>query len=339
MNGKSRNAVFAAAAAMGICLSAAASALADAWSAAWGRADVTIIANDPDSVVHYNADPNKWYIDALGDAVHSNSWHDFAEYWELYGNTYPPGEILDGTVTAEDVLSTDGLGWASVERVTVNVASTGGPFIDINEPYDVYSYAESPSSAADAEGIGEHDDLFWIEYTGPGDPPASTSVTVRLIGDWNLEGATGSTGESWWALWYAHLEVYDPSTGDPLDYDADYHDLEGGSADSDSGTTLLEFTIDIPYDTDYALWFWLDSETHAENPSPGHLCPTERGDVNGDAVLNNFDITAFVYSVTHTEAEFENQYPAGHFWCADCNEDDAVNNFDIGPFVALLAAD
>jgi hypothetical protein len=60
------------------------------------------------------------------------------------------------------------------------------------------------------------------------------------------------------------------------------------------------------------------------------------GDVNGDGVCNNFDITPFVFALTHGEADFAVRYPGGHYWCADCNQDGAVNNFDITPFVHVL---
>ncbi|MGD8452603.1 MAG: C1 family peptidase [Phycisphaerae bacterium] len=60
------------------------------------------------------------------------------------------------------------------------------------------------------------------------------------------------------------------------------------------------------------------------------------GDVNGDGAVDNFDISPFVYAVTHTEGEFVDLYPAGCYWCADVNVDGAVDNFDISVFVGLL---
>ncbi|MGD8451833.1 MAG: putative Ig domain-containing protein [Phycisphaerae bacterium] len=60
------------------------------------------------------------------------------------------------------------------------------------------------------------------------------------------------------------------------------------------------------------------------------------GDVNGDGLVNNFDIAPFVYAVTHDRAEFEDHYPDGCYDCADVNGDGTVNNFDIAPFVSLL---
>jgi hypothetical protein len=71
-------------------------------------------------------------------------------------------------------------------------------------------------------------------------------------------------------------------------------------------------------------------------PAGPTTCPSVLGDVNGDGVCNNFDITPFVFALTHSEADFAVRYPGGHYWCADCNQDGAVNNFDITPFVHVL---
>jgi hypothetical protein len=62
------------------------------------------------------------------------------------------------------------------------------------------------------------------------------------------------------------------------------------------------------------------------------------GDMNNDQKANNFDITPFVYAMTHTQAQFEAQYPQGCYWCGDVNEDGLVNNFDITPYVSCLVA-
>jgi hypothetical protein len=62
------------------------------------------------------------------------------------------------------------------------------------------------------------------------------------------------------------------------------------------------------------------------------------GDVNGDGQANNFDISPFVYAVTHDEAGFLAAYPDGQYWAADVNLDGSVDNFDITPFIGLLSA-
>ncbi|MGD8454726.1 MAG: hypothetical protein PVJ57_23165, partial [Phycisphaerae bacterium] len=61
------------------------------------------------------------------------------------------------------------------------------------------------------------------------------------------------------------------------------------------------------------------------------------GDVSGDGTLNNFDLSPFTYALTHSEGEFDTQYPSGCYWCADLNGDGTVNNFDTSPFMGLLS--
>jgi hypothetical protein len=51
---------------------------------------------------------------------------------------------------------------------------------------------------------------------------------------------------------------------------------------------------------------------------------------------NTFDITPFVFALTHTQAELEHAHPSWLYWCADCNEDGRVDNFDVGPFIYEL---
>jgi glucose/arabinose dehydrogenase len=61
------------------------------------------------------------------------------------------------------------------------------------------------------------------------------------------------------------------------------------------------------------------------------------GDLNGDGVINNFDINAFVLALTDPSG-YDQQYPnIDRTVIADINCDGSVNNFDINPFVALLA--
>lgn len=59
-------------------------------------------------------------------------------------------------------------------------------------------------------------------------------------------------------------------------------------------------------------------------------------DVNGDGLVNAFDIAPFVVALTMSEAEFVTQHPAWHYWAADCSQDGLVNGCDIEQFVMLL---
>jgi len=63
------------------------------------------------------------------------------------------------------------------------------------------------------------------------------------------------------------------------------------------------------------------------------------GDMNGDGVVDNFDISSFELALTNPAA-FLAQNPArtDYVLRGDINGDGFFNNFDIGPFEALLAA-
>ncbi len=60
------------------------------------------------------------------------------------------------------------------------------------------------------------------------------------------------------------------------------------------------------------------------------------GDVNGDGSVTFDDIDPFIYALTHTEEQFQDRYPSGSYWAADCNLDGVVDRFDVDPFVALV---
>ncbi|MBU0638139.1 MAG: hypothetical protein KKB50_04680 [Planctomycetes bacterium] len=64
--------------------------------------------------------------------------------------------------------------------------------------------------------------------------------------------------------------------------------------------------------------------------------PAVRGDLNGDAVVNSFDIDPFVLALSDPDA-FAQQYPLVERGCvADVNRDGKVDAYDIDPFVDLL---
>lgn len=65
------------------------------------------------------------------------------------------------------------------------------------------------------------------------------------------------------------------------------------------------------------------------------VCPSNRGDMNCDGVVNNFDIDPFVLALTNPDA-YAASFPTCEFHNADINGDGTVNNFDIDPFVMLL---
>lgn len=67
----------------------------------------------------------------------------------------------------------------------------------------------------------------------------------------------------------------------------------------------------------------------------GTIPPGERGDVNCDGRINNFDIDPFVLALSDATA-YASEHPACDINTADANADGQVNNFDIDGFVACL---
>lgn len=70
---------------------------------------------------------------------------------------------------------------------------------------------------------------------------------------------------------------------------------------------------------------------------PASLHVRQRGDMNCDCSVNNFDIDLFVLAMIDPD-EYQRQYPDCNMQiAADVNGDGRINNFDIDPFVLLLA--
>ncbi|MBL8880406.1 MAG: hypothetical protein JNG88_14935 [Phycisphaerales bacterium] len=65
------------------------------------------------------------------------------------------------------------------------------------------------------------------------------------------------------------------------------------------------------------------------------VIPGQRGDMNCDGVVNNFDIDAFIIAVSD-EFAYEAQYPDCYRQNGDTNGDGRVDNFDIGSFVECV---
>lgn len=273
MNWRRMNCLLFIAATSGILLMAASPALADAWGASWGRVEgVVEPAGGFDRLTWNTTDPELWLLHAEAEVKHmcpplTQKYAADSELWDAGGD----GTVYVGPVSTGDL--------ARVEWVGAGVAFETAPYVydnpwvDINEPQDVYSYAHDiPNSYSDAAGLGQHDNLFWIEWAGdPNNQPESTLVTLSLEGTWNLAGDS-DPDDNWWADWYTYLEVYDPLTLDVLGSDNEYHSLHGPGYYYDGGMVDVEFELELMYDKLYAFRFWEDAETHAEAvPEPASL--------------------------------------------------------------------
>ena len=237
-------------------LAAATPVLADAWGASWGYVDGIVTPNNPESSVVWNTDPANWLLHSEAEVHHYHPSHTSnfgadSELWDPLGD----GHVSLGTIQTGDL--------ARVLFIEAAVDLRGGPTVRLEQTENVYSYAHDiPNSQSDAAGLGQHDNLFWITWDGPGKPPPLVNVTFSLEGMWSLAGDS-DPDDNWWADWFASGEVYD-SQGAVLGSGSEYHRLHGPGPDSANGATGVAFTLDLEYGTPYAFRFWVDAESHAE---------------------------------------------------------------------------
>lgn len=244
-------------------------ARADAWGAAWGRLDAMIVTSSgADSVLWNQARPEDWLIHAEADLRHRHPL--LSTQYAADSEQWAPGG--DGQAGVANVQTGD---LARVLSVRAGIAGdTGGPFIDLSPAQNVYSFAhDSPSSSSDAAGLGQHDNLFSLQYHGSDPAPLTTQVTILLQGSWNLAGDSG-LDDFWWADWFGYGEIYEAATGNVLAKASEYHYLAGPGSASAGGAAYLQFSVPLAYNTPYALRFYLDLESHAEArpvPAPSAL--------------------------------------------------------------------
>ena len=239
-------------------------ALADAWGAALGRVDGGVTPGGANSEVIWNPLAQDWLLHSEAEVHHYGPAHTMD--YDADGELLDPAG--DGVVGAGPVATGD---LASVTWVEAAVASAGGPYVDLSAPDNVYSYAADPATMSDAAGLGQHDNCFWVVWTGdPGQQPASVMVDFNLVGSWNLSGDS-EDGDDWWADLLAVGEVYD-GAGTQLGFDSEYHVLSGPGELSAGGDLGFGFSATLAYDTPYSFNFWLSAESHAVSvPEPAAL--------------------------------------------------------------------
>ncbi len=244
-------------------------ALADAFGSSWGYVSASVTPQGQFDRAEWNTDfPELWGVWAEGEVYHMHPGltHDYSLDQEVL-DPFSDGLVEVGPVVTGDL--------AAVSRVRSRIPLTGeDPFIDMNTPSNVYSYAhDEPNSWSAAAGFGQVDNVFAVAYDGGDEPPETTTVTVRLSGSWNLLGDS-DPDDDWWADWFGYIEVYDPRDpfGEPLGSAEEYHILSGPGFKTDGGDIMLEFDIEIPYETAYAVRFWQDNESFAiAIPAPNAL--------------------------------------------------------------------
>lgn len=235
------------------------------WADAWGLSDgyvegVVQLSNTYDTLVWNTANSEDWLLHAEADVYHmhpplSHNYDVDSELWDPAGD----GFVSIGPVTTGCT--------AQVDWVEAGIGAK--PFVDVASVYS--SAHDFPASYSDAAGLGQHDNLFWISYNGPDEPPESTVVTISLEGFWFLEG-NSDPDDNWFADWYAYAEVYEAPTLTIKGSDHEYHSLGGPGHDIGGDDVDIEFDVTLEYNTSYALRFYMDCESHAQAvPEPGML--------------------------------------------------------------------
>lgn len=271
MSSGKTNRVLCGVLAAGIWLLATAPALADAWGASsgWVTGAVDPLWPSEDTVIWNTEVPEGWLLHAAAEVYHMHPplTHEYNEDSELWD---PNGIGLVSTGASTGCL-------AEVYGVTAYIAEL--PFTGVDMAHSAAH--DIPNSYSDAAGLAQHDNLFWLHWTGdPDDQPDTGWVTVSLTGEWFLEGYS-QPDDNWWADWFTYGEVYgpDPYSPDPnnpelIIYEVgnDYHRLDGPGYKYDEGLVHLEVDIEVLYEEAYAFRFWVDAESHAQAiPEPGTM--------------------------------------------------------------------
>lgn len=244
-------------------------ALADAFGMSWGAVQGVVAPTGVDNELFWGSD---WLLHTSAEVQPAGYYAEDTE-WSGVGD----GQVQVGPIGGPDsarVLLAEAYIASGSAAPYVNIGATDA-FSDPNYPDprgDVFAYAADPASMSDAAGFGQHDNSFYVLWTGdPGQQPASALVTFALSGAWNLAGGTlGGLSGSWWADSLAFAEVYD-ADGTTLDSVSEHHHLAGSGAAEASGTVSTGFALELEYDTPYYFNFWFSAESHAEVPEPGAL--------------------------------------------------------------------
>ncbi len=168
--------------------------------------------------------------------------------------------------------------------------------------------------------IGPREALIMLERSAPiqAIAPRAPQIFQNLPEAEVLPGDTNCDG----AVDIADRESFDAAVHSPAEYVVNYPDCVRSIAADMNGDGRID-------DADYQLF-----ARSVGIPLPGQAC-TQRGDTNGDGLVNNFDTDSFQLLIVD-RAAYEAAYPCSPLVVGDMNGDGLVNVFDIDPFVELL---
>ncbi|MGE0481002.1 MAG: hypothetical protein AB7Q17_11075 [Phycisphaerae bacterium] len=243
----------------------------------------------------------------------------------VVGAVYGVGNTLD--VQTLDVPS-------GVISVLINIpatAATGSRFVEVEYNPTIAPYLFVLQSAFDSGTSTSQSLLSVIDIQGPNfvrsidlSMSLQTSREMALCTDRNLY--LGQFAGSTAPLPRVYVDVLDLDTDN--DGDVDAADIAALADNSSTDYFSLNPGISSSFNG-------MDVALGSADPCAGHVV----GDANGDGVVNNFDIDAFVLALTD-ETAYVNTFCGGDPACRVCrcdtNGDGLANNFDIDSFVACV---
>lgn len=265
--GKARNALSCALAAVAICLAAAAPAAGHwVWGASWGSVNAVPEMSGENDTFTWDTHSQNALLGVEAHVRHSCELGFFQGDASDQEFMNPAG---DGYVHVGPLVRGD---LAEVTKVEARAATAQFLQVVMDDPQDVFSYAHDNSHSY-AEGFGSLDNLFRVDYSGPGEPPPSKArVTFHIQGSWWIEADSHCGEDTWVVQWAFHASVYDES-GTPV------NNVTDGSVREGAGrleATRFPIDTDIQADVTYGIWyaFHLDAsgetEAHAV-PEPATL--------------------------------------------------------------------
>ncbi len=259
------------------------------------------------------------------------------EVWGAGNETAYLKHEVDGTYASHKIwdilVQTDSSGSSSGDWTNANFAITLTTGEFYNSTVEAGDYLLDSVDTGVSEVINSYADTFVASPTG-------ATPSVGLVGD-----GDGNT-----------LVTPDIGTTDGTIFSGVWYDTLTDTGTAAAAASIARMTL--PLDAEGSGTFQVYQQTATDGGEPPQGLPEDvitgtitiaggvptftipggslLGDVDGNGVINGFDVDPFVLALTSDEATFDAAYPTGDYWAADCDENAVINGFDVDPFVAIL---
>jgi hypothetical protein len=271
-----------------------------------------ILPGQVDSVADFGTGPHASAFNDNGDVLY---------FADLNGLTTTDGTIyLNGTLIAQEGQASpiDGRSWLTLSSARVGLNNAGDyvhtGMLSGDTASDSIIVGNSGVVAQEGTSLAAIGGTFTFTGFGTGPVHIGDNGNVLWYGDWNDPNLDVDTG----LFVNDRLIVQEGvSMVDGVVLDAIASGESAYALSSDGQWVIFEGTLVGGIDGVFRI----------------HL--SQRGDLNCDGLVNNFDIDPFVLALTNP-AGYAAAFPNCDINQGDINGDNAVNNFDIDPFVACL---